>query len=59
MATIANTEDNVIIEEQRDTELLYRSPGDFLCAAAPLIEDIPADFLACDTEDGDTNVHEW
>jgi hypothetical protein len=32
-------------QEDRDTELLYRSPNNFLCAAAPLTEPIPDDFL--------------
>jgi len=33
------------LQEDRDTELLYRSPNNFLCAAAPLTEAIPEDFL--------------
>ena len=35
-------------QDSRDVELLYRSPGNLLCAAAPLVEEIPEDFLGCD-----------
>lgn len=37
----------MLIEDDRDVELLYRSAGNLLCAAAPLVEPIPDEFLGC------------
>ncbi|GFH31865.1 uncharacterized protein HaLaN_30985, partial [Haematococcus lacustris] len=61
-AQITTTEDNIVIEDERDTELRYRSAGNLLCAAAPLIEPIPDDLLACDmvsAADPAKSAHRW
>lgn len=47
-ATLRSAHDNVAYEDERDTALLYRSPNNAVCAAAPLVEAIPNDLQACD-----------
>ncbi len=47
-----------VLQEQRDTFLQYRSPGNLVCAAAPLVENVLDDFMRCDmTGGGSTAVH--
>ncbi len=48
-ARLNSTESDAVVEDDRDTELLYRSAANLLCAAAPLVEAMPLDFLHCDT----------
>lgn len=47
-AVLRSADDNLAYEDDRDTALLYRSPNDAVCAAAPLVEAIPHDLQACD-----------
>lgn len=54
---VNSTTDNVVIEDDRDTELLYRSAGNLLCAAAPLVEAIPDAFLGCFSNS--SKPHNW
>ncbi|GAX81306.1 hypothetical protein CEUSTIGMA_g8737.t1 [Chlamydomonas eustigma] len=49
--TGTNFNNDVIIEDNRNTVLLYRNPSNFICAASPLVEQIPLDFLECDAAD--------
>jgi hypothetical protein len=67
-AVINSTNDNIIIEDDRDTELQYRSGGNLLCAAAPLVEAVPDVLLGCGsnsssaanaTAAGRPRPHEW
>jgi hypothetical protein len=46
-AVINSTTDNIIIEDERDTELRYSSGANLLCAAAPLVEAMPDALLGC------------
>jgi hypothetical protein len=66
-AVINSTSDNVVMEDERDTELQYRSGGNLLCAAAPLVEAVPDVLLGCSSNSSATNAtaagrpraHEW
>lgn len=67
-AVINATSDNVVIEEERDTELQYRSGANLLCAAAPLVEAVPPVLLGCSSGNSSTSnataagrpqPHEW
>jgi hypothetical protein len=66
-AVINSTADNIIIEDERDTELRYRSGGNLLCAAAPLVEAVPDVLLGCGSNASLGNAtapagprpHEW
>ena len=40
---------DVSIEDDRNAILLHRNVNNYLCVTAPLVEQIPDDFLACDS----------
>jgi len=46
-ANIRSVRDDITLEDDRSTELRYRSAADFLCLAAPLIEEMPTDATPC------------
>lgn len=50
-------DDDVVIEDNRNALLMYRNPNNLVCAAAPLVEQVPPDFLA--VSDSCAKCGEW
>jgi len=62
-AVLFSAEDNdIVIEDSRNTLVRMRNPDNHVCAAAPLVEAVPVDFMECDaatSTGGSVTAHEF